>query len=145
MGCPTKCEKSVGVSFYCLHHILLGASLSHQLSTCSAISLPSKIDDIGSDDELEDVANHEYDNNDEDEDDDEEGLLAYDDEEYNSDGDSRSKSEADILSDGVEHQQAYSNRLLAGIRSSDRKIGQRYVHISSENQAFFYTRRCMLA
>ena len=66
------------------------------------------------------MANHEYDNNDEDEDDDEEGLLAYDDEEYNSDGDSRSKSEADILSDGVEHQQAYRNRLLAGIRSSDR-------------------------
>ena len=83
------------------------------------------------------MANHQYDNNDEDEDDDEEGLLAYDDEEYNSDP--RSKSEADILSDGVEHQQAYSNRLLAGIRSSNRKIGQRYVHISSENQAFFYT------
>ena len=68
---------------------------------------------------------HEYDNNDEDDDDDDDGFLAYDDDEYNSDGDSRSRSATDILNDGLEHQELYGHMYPNGRRSPNRKIGQR--------------------
>ena len=91
------------------------------MSTCSAVSLPSKIDNIGSDDELGDADDPEYEVNDEDEDDYDDGFTAYDDEEYNSEGDSRSRSAGGVLKNGVEYSHIYSN----GRKSPNRKLGQR--------------------
>ena len=105
-----------------LYIYVSGENLSHQLSTCSAVSLPSKIDNIGSDDDLGDADDPEYEINDEDEDDYDDGFTAYDDEEYNSEGDSRSRSAGGVLDDGVEHSYIYSN----GRKSPNRKLGQRY-------------------
>ena len=94
------------------------------MSACSAVSLPSKIDNLVSDDELEDVHDNEYDFNDDDDDDDD-GFLAYDDEEYNSDGDERSKSAADLLNGSGEDEVLYDNKYPNGKTSPGRKLGQR--------------------
>ena len=53
-------------SNYYLYNLFSAGNLSHQLSTCSAVSLPSKIDNICSEDELCYQDDQEYEINDED-------------------------------------------------------------------------------
>lgn len=102
-----------------------GGNLSHQLSTCSAVSLPSKIDNLGSDNETGDADDPDYDINDEDDDDD--GFTAYDDDEYNSEGDGRYRSGDEVLTDEVENQTLQANTYTNGRKSPNRKLGQRYI------------------
>ena len=104
-------------------NLISAGNLSHQLSTCSAVSLPSKIDDIGSDNEIGDADDQEYDVNDEDDDDD--GFTAYDDEEYDSEGDGRTRSGDEVLNDEIENQQLQRHNYNNGRKSPNRKLGQR--------------------
>lgn len=114
-----RVQRSNDYRFY----LILAGNLSHQLSTCSAVSLPSKIDDIGSDNEIGDADDQEYDVNDEDDDDD--GFTAYDDEEYDSEGDGRTRSGDEVLNDEIENQQLQRHNYNNGRKSPNRKLGQR--------------------
>ena len=110
---------------YSLWVHFLGGNLSHQLSTCSAVSLPSKIDSIGSDNELEDADDPEFDINGGYDDDYDDGFTAYDDDEYDSEGDSRSRSAADVLNDDLENNKLYDSTYSNGNTSPSRKLGHR--------------------
>ena len=108
-----------------------GENLSHQLSTCSAVSLPSKIDNICSDNELGDADDQDYEIDDEDNDDYDDGFTAYDDEDYNSDGDSGARSTAEVLNDNTENLPSQNHIYVNGRKSPNRKLGQRYMFIKS--------------
>ena len=115
--------------FLCI--FFAGGNLSHQLSTCSAVSLPSKIDNICSDNELGDADDQDYEIDDEDNDDYDDGFTAYDDEDYNSDGDSGARSTAEVLNDNTENLPSQNHIYINGRKSPNRKLGQRYMFIKS--------------
>ena len=101
--------------------------MSHQLSACSAVSLPSKIDNIGSDDDLEDIDDPEFEVNDDEVENYDDEFTPYDEDECDSDGESGSRSAADTLSSRVEDSHLHNTTYLEGRKSPNRKLGQRYV------------------
>ena len=104
-----------------------GGNLSHQLSACSAVSLPSKIDNIGSDDDLEDIDDPEFEVNDDEVENYDDEFTPYDEDECDSEGESGSRSAADTLSSRVEDSHLHNTTYLEGRKSPNRKLGQRYV------------------
>ena len=133
--CPTNFNTDIYI-LLCVY--FSGGNLSHQLSACSAVSLPSKIDNIGSDDDLEDIDDPEFEVNDDEVENYDDEFTPYDEDECDSEGESGSRSAADTLSSRVEDSHLHNTTYLEGRKSPNRKLGQRYVrtfkqHYSDNN------------